>query len=605
MKKWGIHSVLAVLAVCLLFVIPAYAADNTYYITANTYISGAPFSTDGSYVLVQTTGQYTKTVGSWDLVTVETKGGTATSNIEYRGDGFHPDIAKCVKVTASIDGGPAVDYTGNLFNASSPVFQDGSGNPMLAVRDLDGTGGVHSPRAIFDAMVMPTGSSIVVNFYYEYTDQSTEYTATNVWEFYDFSGNLITSVTESVTHPKPGDSISFTPVFSGGLGYYKLEGYGNLRWTQSPTKTGGTNNPIVGSTTDSKYFTSFPPVTGTMIHDNVCNTYKCTMQSIPITIDFYVQQPDGSYVKDSSSLTASLGSVFVGKIMDLRNYASNGLYPERAGYSINTDKSLLQQTIVLTGFPNFEIYYDLPTYPLTVHFVDDNDTELADPVTGDYRKGQSYEVPAATVAGYTPTVSKVTGTMPGEATTLYIEYSKDPKYLLTVRFLDENGKKLAEPVTGEYLEGASYTVPAPSVDGYTPEVTSVSGTMPGEAKTLTIRYSKNPDPTYLLTVNFVDENDKKLAEPVTGEYPEGASYTVPAPSVDGYTPEVKSVSGTMPGEAKTLTIHYSKNPEPKPDKPDGDIPDSPKTGAGAGLAGCFLLAGTATAAAKIRRRRKC
>lgn len=416
----------SVVALCALFVAPAYAATNTYTVTANTYISGAPFSTDDSYALVQTTGQYTMTVDSWNLGTIETKGGSASSNIEYRADSLHPDIAHCVKVTASIDGAPVVDYTGNLYNGASTVWADPStGAPMLAVRDLDGLGGVHSPRAIFDASIMPSGTSIVVNFYYEYTDQNVDYTATNVWEFRDFSGNHITTVTESVTYPKPGDSVTFTPVFSGGMGFYQLEGYGNLRWTQSPSTAGGSENPIVGSVTEN--FSSFPPVTGTMIHDNVINAYVLTMNSIPITIDFYVQQPDGSYVKDAKSLSAALGSRFANMEVDLRKYASSGLYPQRDGYTVNEDESLLVQTIVLTGFPNFEIYYDLPTFPLTVYFVDENDNDLADPVEEYYRQDQSYKVPAAQVEGYTPEVEAVEGIMPGEAKTLIIEYTKDPE----------------------------------------------------------------------------------------------------------------------------------------------------------------------------------
>ncbi len=413
-----------VFAVCILFAVPVYAeGNNTYQITANTY---APFSEDGSDILVQTTGQYTKSVSPSNRVNIYTGGGNAGLNdVEYRKDNMGPNIAKCARVTATINGGPVIDYTGNPYIGTGTKWKDEDGNPMLAVADLEGSEYVYSPVARFDASTMEDGSSIVVNFYYEYTDQEKEYSATNIWEFYDASGtSLISKITRPVMYPKPGKSIKFESAFEKGVGYYQLDGYRMLRWTQSVKLIGGTSNPIIGSVND--YEVTVPPVKGKMLHDDVSCTYTLSLHSIPITIDLYLQQPDGSYKQDTDgTINDEFDGAKANQEVDISMYKE--LYPDRDGYTINTDKSLIKQKLILTDPDpeHFKIYYDLKNYSLTVRFVDENNKDLADPVTGEYQKDQAYNIPAPTVDGYTPEVPNISGTMPGEPTTLFIHYTKN------------------------------------------------------------------------------------------------------------------------------------------------------------------------------------
>ena len=121
---------------------------------------------------------------------------------------------------------------------------------------------------------------------------------------------------------------------------------------------------------------------------------------------------------------------------------------------------------------------------------------------------------------------------------------------------------MPEGVTGpaQYSEtyeyGAPYTVNSPSVEGYTPDQPVVSGNMVDEDVTVTVTYTIN---SHLLTINYV------MPEGVTGpaQYSAtlnyNASYSVESPAVEGYTPDIATVTGTMPDDNVTVTVTYTVN----------------------------------------------
>ena len=76
-----------------------------------------------------------------------------------------------------------------------------------------------------------------------------------------------------------------------------------------------------------------------------------------------------------------------------------------------------------------------------------------------------------------------------------------------------------------------------------------------------------------LTVNYQYKDGSSAAQPWVAEVQAGVKcdYTVESPSIDGYTPDIEVVEGTMPAKDIEYNVVYTKNPipviPPKPTKP--------------------------------------
>lgn len=145
-----------------------------------------------------------------------------------------------------------------------------------------------------------------------------------------------------------------------------------------------------------------------------------------------------------------------------------------------------------------------------------------------------------------------------------------PTYPLTINYLYEDGTIAVPSYTVQLEAGAEYTVNSPTLEGYTPDKAVISGTMTEEGASVTVTYAKNPPPTYPLTVNYLFSDGSRAAPPFVQEYEAGTVYSVPSPSVEGYTPDKAAVSGAMTEGGVSITVTYSPKepPPPGPDKPD-------------------------------------
>lgn len=82
------------------------------------------------------------------------------------------------------------------------------------------------------------------------------------------------------------------------------------------------------------------------------------------------------------------------------------------------------------------------------------------------------------------------------------------------------------------------------------------------------------EPTYRLTVNFVFEDGSQAAEAQVLQLAAGAEYAVEPPRIDGYEPDPKTVTGTMPEGDAQIDVTYRKAAE-TPEPGETTAPDEP------------------------------
>ena len=106
--------------------------------------------------------------------------------------------------------------------------------------------------------------------------------------------------------------------------------------------------------------------------------------------------------------------------------------------------------------------------------------------------------------------------------------------------------------TLHYPTGSEYCLISPTIPGYTPEQTDVSGWIYGDTA-LIIRYTR---PIYRLTIYYVDVDGREVAPPYTESLRTNESYDVVSPVVPKYQPPRYNVSGVMGSRDITITVLY-------------------------------------------------
>ncbi len=145
------------------------------------------------------------------------------------------------------------------------------------------------------------------------------------------------------------------------------------------------------------------------------------------------------------------------------------------------------------------------------------------------------------------------------ANVIKVYYVKDT-FKLTIHYVYEDGTEAKPDYTADVAVNESYSVPSPTIDGYTANTTTVSGTMPSQDVTETVTYTKRTDLSY--TVNYYwNGTTDKVAESktVTGKTYQESVTESPIP-VEGYT----VVNGaeqplTIGTGANVINFYYYKN----------------------------------------------
>ena len=136
----------------------------------------------------------------------------------------------------------------------------------------------------------------------------------------------------------------------------------------------------------------------------------------------------------------------------------------------------------------------------------------------------------------------ITGSAPYKANeTLFLFFENTPTYTVTVEYIYENGTTAAPTQTKSGTSGTPYSWTSPTISGYTPDKSTVSGTITKD-ETITVTYKQN-NYTYQLTWDYDGGkvgNDSSRTKTETTQksthtfYEDAPDYGNPKPTKDGY-----------------------------------------------------------------------
>ena len=145
-------------------------------------------------------------------------------------------------------------------------------------------------------------------------------------------------------------------------------------------------------------------------------------------------------------------------------------------------------------------------------------------------------------------------TMPAEDWWVTGTYSPNP-YTLTIHYVDEAGNTLAPDSVSTVTYNSQYSVVSPIIDGYMANQATVSGLMKNDL-TVTVTYTATHNTLNILYI-LADGNVEYSR--YTGTFATGATYSIPSPEIDGYSPDMAVVSGTMSASGATVYVYYHHN----------------------------------------------
>ncbi|PWL98706.1 MAG: hypothetical protein DBY04_03395 [Clostridiales bacterium] len=229
--------------------------------------------------------------------------------------------------------------------------------------------------------------------------------------------------------------------------------------------------------------------------------------------------------------------------------------PSITGYT--PEKSSIKITHGLLFTKEYTLNYTKNSYKLTIYYQYANGDTAASTYTATKKYGDSYSVSSPSIRGYTPSSYSVYGTIRASDTTKTVTYTAKT-YTVTVNYQYANGKTAAASQSKSGVNGTSYSFTSPTVSGYTPSQSMVSGTINGN-QTITVTYTANPvTPKYTLTINYVYSTGGTASTSYTSTMESGSSYSVSSPTISGYTADKTTVSGTLTSNT-TVTVTYTKN----------------------------------------------
>ncbi|CAJ1228538.1 hypothetical protein LZY01_03520 [Levilactobacillus zymae] len=204
---------------------------------------------------------------------------------------------------------------------------------------------------------------------------------------------------------------------------------------------------------------------------------------------------------------------------------------------------------------------------VTVHYVDETGTALADPTTQTGDQDSTYTTTPIDIPGYTlsETPANATGTFTdGNQDVIYV-YTKNAvaKGTITVHYVDEAGKALADPTTQTGDQDSTYTTTPVDIPGYTLSQTpaNATGTFTDGNQDVIYVYTKNAVAKGTITVHYVDEAGKALADPTTQTGDQDSTYTTTPIDVPGYTlsETPANATGTFTDGNQDVIYVYTKN----------------------------------------------
>lgn len=286
---------------------------------------------------------------------------------------------------------------------------------------------------------------------------------------------------------------------------------------------------------------------------------------VPITVtppvkggDVTVQYKDttGVVLADSITLSGNVGENYTTTAKTIDGYSLTTT-PTNANGTFSTNP----QTVTYT------YKKDPIAQPVTVNYIDTDGKTIAPTETLSGNVGENYTTTAKTIDGYslTTTPANAKGTFSTEPQIINYIYAKNAETAqpITVNYRNSTGQKIAksEVLTGNI--GESYSTQPKTIAGYT--LTTIppnaKGTFTTNAQTVTYMYTPIAISALPVTVNYLDENGKEIADSVVLNGRVGEAYNTLAKEIDGYTliKTPTNSNGVFSAEAQSIDYIYRKN----------------------------------------------
>ncbi|EAD0597753.1 MucBP domain-containing protein [Listeria monocytogenes] len=286
---------------------------------------------------------------------------------------------------------------------------------------------------------------------------------------------------------------------------------------------------------------------------------------VPITVtppvkggDVTVQYKDttGAVLADYTTLSGNVGENYTTTAKTIDGYSLTTT-PTNANGTFSTNP----QTVTYTYTK------DPIAQPVTVNYIDTDGKTIAPTETLSGNIGENYTTTAKTIQGYTLTTTPANakGSFSTEAQIINYIYEKNPDLAqpITVDYRSSTGQKISksEVLTGNI--GESYSTQPKTIAGYTLTTTppNAKGTFTTNAQTVTYVYTPIAISALPVTVNYLDENGKEIADSVVLNGRVGEAYNTLAKEIDGYTliKTPTNANGVFTAEAQSIDYIYRKN----------------------------------------------
>lgn len=208
---------------------------------------------------------------------------------------------------------------------------------------------------------------------------------------------------------------------------------------------------------------------------------------------------------------------------------------------------------------------------VTVNYVDEAGKTLQAPASVSATVGSEYTATAPKIDGYSlKGDAEQTVQVNAAGNTITFVYSQNvapiAKATVTTKFVDPDGKEIADPKTEQVNVGAKYTASAVTVPGYDlhGESTQVV-TVAKEGNTITFQYAKHVEPIVKATVTtkYVDDSGKEIAPPKTEQADVDSAYEAKAITLDGYDLQgAATQTVTVSKNGNTVTFVYKQHVAP-------------------------------------------
>ncbi|EHG1755684.1 LPXTG cell wall anchor domain-containing protein [Listeria monocytogenes] len=286
---------------------------------------------------------------------------------------------------------------------------------------------------------------------------------------------------------------------------------------------------------------------------------------VPITVtppvkggDVTVQYKDttGVVLADSITLSGNVGENYTTTAKTIDGYSLTTT-PTNANGTFSTNP----QTVTYT------YKKDPIAQPVTVNYIDTDGKTIAPSETLTGNISENYTTTAKTIDGYslTTTPANAKGTFSTEPQIINYIYAKNAETAqpITVNYRNSTGQKIAksEVLTGNI--GESYSTQPKTIAGYT--LTTIppnaKGTFTTNAQTVTYMYTPIAISALPVTVNYLDETGKEIADSVVLNGRVGEAYNTLAKEIDGYTliKTPTNANGVFSAEAQSIDYIYRKN----------------------------------------------